>query len=190
MSKKSKINYSRNLERDLLLVGFSLVLTIFLVRYGVLQSILSASEGLSIVSSFIAGLFFTSVFTIAPASIAIAHLSHSITPVTLAAWGAFGSMLGDLVIFLFIKDVFSEDIKGAIKASRFKYFLSKTHFGFLRWLGPLVGALIIISPLPDEIGLSLMGVSKMRVGYLIPLAFALNFIGIFAIASISLSLAV
>lgn len=189
-SVNKKIDYSRNLERDLALIGFSIVLTIALVRFGVLESILSTTKGLSIVSSFIAGLFWTSVFTISPASIVIAHLSHDVGAVTLAAWGALGAMLGDLVIFAFIKDIFSEDVRGAIKASRFKKILSRTHFSFLRWFGPLVGALVIISPLPDEIGLSLMGVSKMKTRYLIPLAFVLNFIGIYLIAIFSRGLAV
>jgi hypothetical protein len=130
------------------------------------------------------------VFTISPASIAIAHLSHSINPLVLAFFGAFGAMLGDLIIFTFVKDVFSEDVEGAIKASRFKRILSKTHFSFLRWFGPLLGALVIISPLPDEIGLSLMGVSKMKTRYLIPATLVLNFIGIYLIAIVSQGLAV
>ncbi len=172
------------------ILGLSIVFTIFLVRFGVLDKILSVSQGWSVVESFIAGLFWTSIFTISPASIAIAHLSKSIDPFTLAAWGAFGAMLGDLIIFYFIRDVFSEDVRGAIKDSRFKKILSKTHFTFLRWFGPLVGAVVIISPLPDEIGLSLMGISKMKTRYLIPMTLILNFIGIYLIASASQALGV
>jgi hypothetical protein len=185
-----KIDYYYNLRRDIFLIGLSIVGTIFIVKYGFLDFILSASQGWTILSSFIAGLFFTSVFTISPASIAIAHLAQSIDPVTLALWGALGSMLGDLVIFSFIRDVFAEDIKGAIKASRFKRLLGSTHFGFLRWFGPILGALVIISPLPDELGLGLMGISRMKIRYLIPLAFVLNFIGIYIIALISSNFAV
>lgn len=185
-----KIDYNKNFERDLFFIGLSIIATILLIRFGILESILSISSGYAILSSFIVGAFWTSVFTISPASIAIAHLAFSIEPITLAAWGAFGAMLGDLVIFSFIKDIFSEDIKGAIKTSRFKKFLSKTHFSFLRWFGPLVGALVVISPLPDEIGLSLMGVSKMRTRYLVPMAYVLNFIGIYLIAAASLRLGI
>ena len=185
-----RIDYYRNLKRDLIFIGLSIVGTFFLVRFGVLESIFSVSSGFNVVSSFVAGLFWTSVFTISPASIVIAHLSHSVDPFTLAIWGAFGAMLGDLVIFTFIKDVFSEDIRGAIKGSRFKRFLGHTHFSFLRWFGPIIGALVIISPLPDEIGLSLMGISKMKVRYLIPLALILNFIGIYLLALVSQGLGV
>jgi hypothetical protein len=185
-----KIDYYKNIRRDFFLLGLSIIFTIFLVRFGVIESILSVSRGWSIFASFVSGLFFTSVFTIAPASIAIAHLSHIINSATLAGWGALGSMIGDLIIFSFVKDVFSEDIRGAIKASRFKKILSKTHFGFLRWFGPLIGALFIISPFPDEIGLSLMGISKMKIRYLVPMTFFLNFIGIYLIAVVSQGLVV
>lgn len=185
-----KIDYYRNIRRDFLLLGLSIIFTIFLARFGVIESILSISAGWAIVTSFVVGVFWTSVFTISPASMAIAHLSRSVDVVTIASWGAFGAMLGDLVIFSFIRDIFSEDIKGAIKASRFKRVLSHTHFSFLRWFGPLIGALVIISPLPDEIGLGLMGVSKMKTRYLIPATLVLNFIGIFLIAAIAQGLGI
>jgi hypothetical protein len=185
-----KIDYYKNCRHDLFWLGFSIILTFFLVHFGILESILSVSQEWFIVTSFVAGMFWTSMFTISPASIAIAHLSHSIDFMTLATWGALGAMISDLIIFHFIRDVFSEDIEGAIKTSRFKRLLSKTHFTFLRWFGPLVGALVIISPLPDEIGLSLMGVSKMKTRYLIPTTFILNFIGIYLIALLSQGLAV
>lgn len=185
-----KIDYTKNLRRDLLLLILSIVATILLVKFGVLEYVLGISKGMTIVSSFVAGLFFTSAFTISPASIAIAHLSHSIDPFTLAIWGAIGAMIGDLIIFSFIRDVFAEDVKGAIKGTRFKRILGRTHFSFLRWFGPFIGALIIISPLPDELGLSLMGVSKMKTRYLIPLTLILNFAGILLIAAVSQSLSV
>jgi hypothetical protein len=187
---RKKTDYYKNLRRDLFFIGLSIVLTVILVRFGILESILSVSNDFSILSSFIAGLFWTSVFTISPASIAIAHLSHSVDIVTLATWGALGSMFGDLIIFSFVKDIFSEDFEGVIKISRFKKLLSKTHFTFLRWFGPLIGALVIISPLPDEVGLSLMGISKMKIGYLVPVTFVLNFAGIYFIAMISQGLAI
>ena len=46
----------------------------------------------------------------------------------------------------------------------------------------MLGAAIIASPLPDEIGLSLMGMSKTRVAVLIPVSFAMNALGICLLA--------
>ncbi|KKR47070.1 MAG: hypothetical protein UT80_C0011G0001, partial [Parcubacteria group bacterium GW2011_GWC1_40_13] len=50
-----------------------------------------------------------------------------------------------------------------------------------KWLIPFIGALIIASPLPDEAGLAMMGLSKMKTSVFIPISFALNFLGILAI---------
>ncbi|HEY4478659.1 MAG TPA: hypothetical protein VI775_02350, partial [Candidatus Paceibacterota bacterium] len=53
------------------------------------------------------------------------------------------------------------------------------HFGFLKWLSPLIGAFIIASPLPDELGVALLGMSKIRIAVLIPLSFTMNILGIY-----------
>jgi hypothetical protein len=182
---KAQINYSQRLKRDLLIVAISIVLAVIFVKIGVLQSFLTITEEIQIISSFIAGLFFTSIFTIAPASITLAHIGEHMNPPTVALWGAVGAMLGDLIIFFFIRDVFADDLMGALKASRFRKSLHNLRFGFLRWVAPLVGAIVIASPLPDEIGLTLMGLSKVRTIYLIPLAFVLNFLGIFVLVTVA-----
>lgn len=54
--------------------------------------------------------------------------------------------------------------------------------GPLWWLGPLCGFVIIASPLPDELGLLMMGLSGIRLLWFIPLAFSANAAGIFLIA--------
>jgi len=46
-----------------------------------------------------------------------------------------------------------------------------------------VGALIIISPLPDELGVSLMGISKLKWYRFLLLSFTLNTLGIFFLLS-------
>ncbi len=51
--------------------------------------------------------------------------------------------------------------------------------------GPMLDALIIASPLPDEFGVSLLGLSKVRVAVLLPIAFVMNFLGILAVAGVA-----
>ncbi|OHA33175.1 MAG: hypothetical protein A2928_03100 [Candidatus Taylorbacteria bacterium RIFCSPLOWO2_01_FULL_45_15b] len=185
---RRKINYNGRLKRDLFWVGVSIVFAIFLIKLGVLEEFLAATSGVKILASFIAGIFFTSVFTIAPASIALAELATSTNIYMVAFYGALGAMLGDLIIFFFIRDVFAVDLNGALMHSRFKKFARYLHLGFMRWAAPLLGALIIASPLPDELGLSLMGAAHMKTRYLIPVSFAFNFIGVLIIAFIARSL--
>ncbi|MDO8658949.1 MAG: hypothetical protein Q7K55_09495, partial [Candidatus Levybacteria bacterium] len=59
------------------------------------------------------------------------------------------------------------------------------HTKYFSWTLPVIGAIIIASPLPDEIGVSLISISKMKTYRFLLLSFILNSIGIFSIVSIS-----
>ena len=174
-----------NLWRDLVIIAAGVVITLLLVRMGVLEHLLTVNEQQAYIGSFIAGIFFTSIFTIAPASIALAEMTNVAPPLSVALWGALGAMLGDMLLFLFIRDVFSRDMESIIRVHKWRHWLAHTHFGFMRWLVPVVGALIIASPLPDEIGLALLGLSRTQTPILLPIAFAMNFLGILAIAAVA-----
>ncbi len=52
------------------------------------------------------------------------------------------------------------------------------HLRFFRFFIPFIGALIIASPFPDEIGLAMMGIVKLEPKFLVPISFILNSIGI------------
>jgi hypothetical protein len=94
-------------------------------------------------------------------------------------------MCGDLILFFFIRDRFASDLMKAIKPAKIRHIMHSFHFGFLKWLSPIIGALIIASPLPDEFGISLMGISKVRVVILLPVAFAMNVLGIYLLIEFS-----
>jgi hypothetical protein len=130
----------------------------------------------------VSGIFFTSAFTIAPASVALSHLASTSASIGIVAfWGALGAMCGDLMLFFFIRDRFADDLIASVKPSFAKHVLHSFHLGFLKWLSPLIGAAIIASPLPDELGLTLMGLSKTRVAVLLPVSFVMNMIGIYGL---------
>jgi hypothetical protein len=175
------------LIRDLGLIVLSFVITITLIRAGLIEHFLTSFKNFSALASFIAGVFFTSLFTIAPASIALVKIGSTTPPVLVAFWGAFGAVLGDYILFKFIRDSLAEDVIDLVKRPSYKRILAVFHLRIFRWFIPLVGALIIVSPLPDELGLAMMGFSRIRTRVMLPLTFFLNFLGIlliFAIAGI------
>jgi hypothetical protein len=94
-------------------------------------------------------------------------------------------MLGDLLLFLFIRDVFAEDMEGVFSFRKLSRHIARSQFAFLKVVTPIIGALIIASPLPDEIGLALLGISRTRTIVLLPIAFIMNFLGILALASVA-----
>ncbi len=167
-----------NLIHDLLFIFIGIIIAVALSHTGVLDSIISFL-GDGVAAAFIAGFFFTSAFTIAPATVAFTRMVGTMPIPSLALWGALGALCGDLVLFFFIRDRFADDLKASFKPSVVKHVLRSFHFGFLKWLSPLVGAVIIASPLPDELGLALLGFSKTRLIFLVPVAFIMNAIGIY-----------
>lgn len=164
---------------DLVIIALGIVVALILSKIGAIDAAVSGLRGYSILASFIAGLFFTSAFTLAPASIALANIAGHESVHSVALWGALGAMCGDLILFFFIKDRFFKDLMNVLKPSKVKFVLHSFHFGFLKWLSPVVGALIIASPLPDELGISLLGMSKVKISILMPVAFAMNALGIY-----------
>ena len=161
------------------IVFLSVLIALILAQTDVLVRVLTSTKELELIGSFIAGMFFTSVFTTAPAMVTLGEIAQVQSLVLVALFGAAGAVVGDLIIFRFVKDRVSEHLMAISKeqggARRMKSLLKRKFFrGFTFFLG----GLIIASPLPDEIGISLMGISKMKLPLFVALSFMFNFIGI------------
>src|SRR3989344_1307496 len=167
-----------HLMRDFGIIAFSIIIAIQMVQTGFLNNLLDNSQGFRILGSFLAGFFWTSVFTVAPATIALAEIAHANSILLVALFGAIGALLGDLIIFRFVKNNLSEDIMYLIQKNKKERWLAIFKLKIFRWLTPFLGAIIIASPLPDEIGLMLLGISKTNNKIMIPISFTFNFIGI------------
>jgi uncharacterized membrane protein YdjX (TVP38/TMEM64 family) len=166
--------------RDTGIIILSIITTIALVKTGALTALLDHSKNFQIFGAFMSGLFFTSVFTTAPAIAAFAHFGAEHAPLWLAVLGAAGALIGDLILFFFIRDSIAEDI-AYILERRGGFHLHLFHIGktrLSRWLLPALGALIIASPLPDELGIALMGFSKLSKGRFVLISFSFNLLGI------------
>lgn len=163
------------LLRDAGIVLASVVFAVWVVRSGVVDRLLSSVSGLDIIGSFIAGFFFTSFFTVAPATVVLAQIATSHSIILVALVGGAGALLGDFVIFYFIRDYIAEDLMRATGRLRVAHLF---HLRFFRWLVMALGVLIIASPLPDELGLSLLGISKTKTSLFVCFSFFANAAGI------------
>jgi uncharacterized membrane protein YdjX (TVP38/TMEM64 family) len=169
----------KELAKDLLFIIVGAIVALVLSDLGIIDHLI-ALFGSSALASFTAGIFFTSVFTIAPASVALGHIALTADPHVVALWGALGAVCGDLILFYFIRDRFADDLVDSFGSVFAKHIISSFHVGFLKWLSPIF-ALIIASPLPDEFGVALLGVSRVRAYVMIPVSFIGNILGIYLI---------
>ncbi len=164
---------------DFLILLASIILAVFLVKTGALSQLLISTGHGQFVGSFVAGLFFTSIFTTAPAIVALGQIAALHTVILTAFFGAIGATLGDIVIFRFVRDRFSEHLTEVIAhnsaAKRIGAIFRRRSF---RWFTFFVGGAIIASPLPDELGVGLLGMSHLKMRRFVPLSFVCNFIGI------------
>lgn len=187
MSREKTIKNYSLLWRDLAILLFSILLAALLAKSGWLERALIALDGWFWLASFLAGFFFVSLFTAAPAAIVIAALAQTGPVGVLAFWAGLGGTLGDLLIFRFIRDRLSAHL-----AQAFSFWWSSLRFlgesKLFRYLAMTLGALLVASPLPDEIGLTLMGASNLPIRYFIPLVFVLDTLGILILATAMSSL--
>lgn len=177
--------------KDIGIVALSIVLAVILVRTDALVGILARSEELEFWGSFVAGIFFTSIFTVAPAAVTLGEIAQEYSLFLTAFAGGAGAVVGDLIIFRFVRDRLSEHVMELFTARGGRSRMQKLmQVPLFRWLTFLAGGLIIASPLPDELGVILLGFSKMKVSGFIILSFVFNFIGILTIGLAARSLIV
>lgn len=167
--------------RDILIIAASISIAVGIAKGDLVAHFVSA-VGFAPIEAFIAGFFFTSLLTLTPAGVAFAEMAHIAPIFPLAAWGAAGAVCGDLILFFFVRDAISDDMMALLRGPWLRKLKALFKTPFLSWAVPVAGALVIASPLPDEVGLAMLGLSKTDLRFLIPVSYAMNFLGILLIA--------
>ncbi|MBI2036990.1 MAG: hypothetical protein HYT14_01350 [Candidatus Liptonbacteria bacterium] len=171
--------------RDAAIVALSILIAIFLVAGGTLHGLIASLGAFKLLGSFLAGIFFTSLFTAAPATVVLAEIAQTNSVFWSAVAGGFGALLGDMIIFRFVRNELSADILFVVRRAGQQRLITVFGSKALRWTVPIVGALIIASPFPDELGLMMLGLGKVPTHLFAILAFLLNFFGILVIGIIA-----
>lgn len=131
------------------------------------------------IAAFIAGMLFASTFTIAGGGLIIISLAQTANPLILVIAGGLGAVFCDLLIFYFFKDKVSDEVSTVYNDFIAHNHLKKIiHTRFFAWTLPVIGALIIASPLPDELGISLLGFSQMKSAQFLLISFGSHLIGL------------
>lgn len=181
-----KKKYSWGYKNTTLLI-ISVILVLFLADTEIAHILVRKIESYGYFGAAITGMFFVSTFTVVPASIALFHLAQDANPFLIALYGGAGSVLGDLLIFRFFRDGVFKELR-ALMPRRRSYLAALMRTKYFAWIVPVVGALIIISPFPDELGIAMMGLTRIKTWQFILLTFVLNVIGIFSIVTLAATL--
>ena len=139
------------------------------------------------IGAFLAGILFVSTFTVAIGMLMLLILAETLSPLEIGLIAGLGAVFGDFTIFRFVKDNLVNELEDIYNNVDSKHHLIKLlHSKYFSWTLPIIGALIIASPFPDELGVTLMGLSKMKTYEFLLVSFILNAIGIFLVVSASL----
>ncbi len=179
--------FRHRLKRDALVIVVSIIAATFAFRSGALDTVFLVSPESELIGTLIAGLLFTSLFTTPFAIAMFAAIAPEVNIIVMALLGASGSVMGDLVLFGLIRHTFRDDLEHLLSLRKFRRFVAIFHRRVFRWVLPFIGALIIASPLPDELGIGLMGVSRMKVSTLVMVSYVMNTIGILLIGLAAVS---
>jgi hypothetical protein len=156
----------------------SFLVLFYIAESAFIDQIILIIGALGYFGAFITGILFVSVFTIAPAGILLYHLSSFLNPFLIALFAGAGAVIGDYLIFRFFKDKVFQELQPVFVKNGGRRLLKLFKTPYFSWAIPFIGAFIIASPFPDEVGVGLLGMSKLKNWQFMFLSFILNAIGI------------
>ncbi len=172
--------------KNLSLVAASLIFALFISQYEPLHTFLFNLGNFGYIGAFIAGILFVSTFTVCIGAVILLILAEELSPIELGLIGGLGGVVGDFTIFHFLKDNLSKEIESVYNRIDSKHhFIKLLHTKYFSWTLPVIGAVIMASPFPDELGVSLISISKMKTYQFLILAFILDVISVFLVVSAS-----
>ena len=172
-----KIKYPK-----LILLALTFIIAYILFRGRAFLPFHNFLLSLGYLGSFLAGVLFVYGFTAAPATAILLILAKEQNILLAGFIAGFGSLIGDLLIFSLIRYSFADEFEKLSKERVFLYVKNKTPHVFRKYLVPVLAGFIIASPLPDEIGISLLAASKtISIRTFSIISYMLNSAGIFII---------
>lgn len=174
----------KRLIRDLSIISLSIIIAIYIQASPTVSgNLITYFSGIYFVpAAFLMGFFFSLTFTAAISTSVFVTLSQTTNnPLLIAFLGGFGSVLANSIIYKFFKEEIIDDIKFLepqyAKRIANKIFHSKLFIGLI----PYISALLLASPLPDEIGIVILAGSNYRYTHFFLLSFGLHTLGILLI---------
>ena len=166
-------------------VLISIFVAIFLASSETFKSWLIHLGSLEYIGALIAGSLFVSSFTAAISIVVIAIMTENINPMALALIGGVGAVMGDYLIFKLVRSHLQDELALLFGKDGTSYVKHVLKSRYISWTLPIIGAFIIASPLPDELGVSLLGMSKMSEAKFILISYVSNAAGILMVASVA-----
>jgi len=157
----------------------SIIFAILLSRYELFNTFLLSLGNWGYIGAFFAGALFVSTFTVATGAVILLTLTERLSLIEIAIIAGLGGVVGDFAIFRFVKDGLISEIIPIYNRLGGRHLTRVLRTKYFSWMLRIIGAIIIASPFPDEIGVSLMGITKIKTYQFLLLVFVLDTVGVF-----------
>lgn len=170
---------------NLTLLAVSILVAILLSYFNVFDQAFGKLGDFGYLGAFIAGILFPITFTSPIAAFAFFYLGEHYNLLWVTGLGALGAVIGDLIIFTFVKDGTLKEIEEIRERHRvahpiyghrerhrelMKLFRSKPFHA----LALFIGGLLVLLPGPDEFGIAIFASYKFDMRKFVPISFILN----------------
>ena len=161
----------------------SLLIGIFILRSPQIHAAITHLGNFEYTGAFVIGFLVIMTFTVVPSLAVLITLSETMNPFLLSLLAGAGGMCGDYLLMRYFRSETDELLSdNTLKNHMFlKRVLNSRIF---HWVGPLIGSIIVASPFPDEIGITLLGITKLETKKFLLLVFILDTLGVFLIISV------
>jgi hypothetical protein len=156
----------------------SVIVFLYFATTPTVANVIESLGNTGYIGAFFAGIFIVSVFTAAPAAVVLFNLANNLHPLEIALLAGLGGMFGDYVIFRYAKDKVFVELAPLFRKVTTHRITKLYYTPYFMWLTPILGMIFIASPGPDEIGVGLLGLSKIKRWQFLLVTFGLNFGGI------------
>jgi hypothetical protein len=156
----------------------AILLFIVILDSAFVQAGMDSIHRLGLIGVLIGGAFYTSLFTTAPGIAVLLSFTDAYHPLVIASVGAFGSVVGDLIILKFFEERIGYELTPLIKKFKLRKLLRRIKRKKERGRMTVFGMMIVASPLPDELGIGLLGISHLSTVKLIVITYFLKLAGI------------
>lgn len=163
----------------------SVLVAIILAQNQTFKDWLLHLGSLEYIGALLAGMIFVSSFTAAISIVVIGIMAQNINPVALGLIGGVGAVIGDYLVFKLIRSHLQDELSMLFGKDGTSYVKAVLRSRYIAWMLPLIGIFILASPLPDELGVSLLGISKISEARFILISYVSNAVGILMIASVA-----
>lgn len=170
----------------LLLLLAMLVLAYFLFRNPAYFPFAQHIVSLGAIGAFMAGLLFSYGFT-SPFAIVLFILMAPTVPnmILFAMIGGAGALVSDLLIFHVVRFSLKEEVDRLAREPLIRILNHSLSKRVRHYLLPVLGSFIIASPLPDELGVSLLAVSHtISPRIFVVISFVFNSLGILVLLAL------